>query len=90
MVFNIGSASVISPIAQGKIIIIVKKNEKDNLFTAVSLSFLASDAAIAGTSAVQKAAFIASGNLIMVSIFDTIPDNCIAFASNAAFPPSNP
>ena len=54
------------------------------------MSFLASDAAIAGTSAVQNAAFIAKGKRIIVSIFDTIPDNCIAFASNATLPLSIP
>ena len=90
IVFNIGSAKVISPTAHGAIITIVKNNENDNLLFAVSVSFFARDAAIAGTSAVQNAAFIAKGSLIIVSTFEIIPESSIAFCSNASFVANTP
>ena len=71
--FKIGCAKTIIPTTHGRPINIDVNNENDVLFVAVSLSFLALAADIAGTSAVANAIFIASGKLVNVSTF---PLNC--------------
>ena len=87
---NIGCASDINPKAQGNIIIRDAKNENDNLLDAVVLSFFANASDIAGTNAVEKAKFIASGKLTKVSILDKMPVADIAICSSASFELSTP
>ena len=71
--FNIGCANTIIPTTQGKPINMDVNNENDVLLVAVSLSFLAFAADIAGTNAVAKAILIARGKFVNVSTF---PLNC--------------
>jgi hypothetical protein len=70
--------------AHGKTIKIDAKNENDNLRSACSISFFAKSDAIAGTNAVQKAAFIANGKWINVSTLESSPANLIASCSKAS------
>ena len=74
-----------NPIAQGNIINIDVNIENDNLFEATPYSFFAIDSDIEGTSAVEKAVFIASGNVTKVSILERIPAFVIANVSSASF-----
>ena len=71
--FNIGCAKTIIPTTHGNPINIEVNNENDVLFVAVSLSFFAFAADIAGTNAVANAIFMASGKFVTVSTF---PLNC--------------
>lgn len=81
IIFNIGSAKTASPAAHGIIINIDAKNENDNLLLTVfiSLTDIAED--IAGTSAVQNDAVIASGKCIIVVTLESIPrkPHCFSF-----------
>ena len=71
--FNIGCAKTIIPTTHGNPINIEVSNENDVLLVAVSLSFFAFAADIAGTNAVANAIFMASGKFVTVSTF---PLNC--------------
>ena len=70
---RIGALITAIPTADGTIIRIDAKNEKDSFLFASTILFLAINDEIAGTSAVQNAAVIASGMCISVSTFESIP-----------------